>query len=95
MEKEDASSYYGKFIPMPDFQYLQGKFEEYELLLTSDFQNFELLAELTNWIVELSPRLVSDLGKELPLLSAEIRSLERSGDLVFHGTKLSEDKQGI
>ncbi len=80
---------------MPDFQYLKGKFEEHEQLLISDFQNLEQLTELTNWIVELRPRLVSDLGKELPLLSAEIRSLERPGDLVFLGTKLSEAEQSI
>ncbi len=80
---------------MPDFQYLKSKFEQHEQLLVSDFQNLVQLTELTNWIVELSPRLVSDLGNELPLLSAEIRSLERSGDLVFHGTKLSESDQNV
>lgn len=78
-------------MPMPDFQFLKGKFEEHEQLLASNFQDLPKLSELTNWIVELRPRLVSIAGKELPLLSAEIRALEGSADFVFYGTKHSRD----
>ena len=95
LEKEDASGYYGKFEPMPDFNYLRGKFEEYERLLISGFENLEKIDELNRWVVELRPQLISTDGQEFELLGAYISSLGPTSELVFHGTKLSDEDQSL
>lgn len=95
LEREDAIGYYGKFEPMPDFNYLRGKFEEYAGLVTSGFGNVERINELNKWIVDLRPQLVSADGQELELLGVQIRSLEQTSELVFHGTKLSDEDQSL
>ena len=82
---------FGNFEPMPDFQYLAQRFQDYEARFENIENNFSNITELTDWMVKLRPRIVSANGQEVALLSACVKGFEHPASLEFHGLKLQAD----
>ena len=88
---ENESYCFGTFDPMPDFQYLAQRFRDYETRFHDIENSFSDIAELTDWMVRLRPRIISINGLEIALLSACIKGFDKPTELEFHGLKLHAD----
>lgn len=66
----------GRFQPTPDYDYLRGRFEQYETELAGGLPDAERLGDQYGWMVSLRPRLVAVDGADIELLCAFVTRRE-------------------
>lgn len=76
VERASPEAWHGRFVPMPDFEYLRGLFEEYEALSPHAPGDVQRRGELDAWLVGLRPQLVPIEGDPLALLSLVVTRTE-------------------
>lgn len=95
VENINSSVCEGSFQALPDFQFLKGRFAEYQALIESSQQGFFEIAALNDWMVKLAPKLVATSGTEIPLICAFVRTDTHGNDLQFYGVKLDHDDAAL
>ena len=95
LQRDTESICEGRFEALPDFRYLRGRFAEYQSLIGETGSNFFEIAAMNQWMAQLEPKLVSENGDEVRLISAYVEASRDDAEMVLYGLKLNQDDEAL